>query len=127
MIDRDPDLPLTRQAEILQLSRSGLYYEPKPVCAADRELMQGIDPLHLPYPFVGARMLRDLLKGKGYCVGRRHVVRLMRLMGIEALYRKKRTTKRNPEHPVFRYLLRGRPPLFIPRKHQKSRLVVGDS
>jgi putative transposase len=107
MIDRQAELSLTRQAEVLNLSRSGLYYQPKPVSAADLELMRIIDRLHLDYPFMGARMLRDTLKAKGYAVGRRHVARLMRLMGIEALYRKKSTTKRNPEHPVFPYLLRG--------------------
>jgi hypothetical protein len=102
MIDRDHDLSLTRQAEILALSRGSLYYDAKPVCAADLDLMREIDHLHLDYPFAGARMLRDMLKRKGYGVlGRRHVARLMRLMGIEALYRKKRTTKRNPDHPVF--------------------------
>lgn len=107
MIDREHDLSLTRQAEILRLSRGSLYYQPKPVSAADLELMREIDRLHLDYPFAGARMLRDLLKGKGYApLGRRHVARLMRLMGIEALYRKQRTSKRNPEHPVFPYLLR---------------------
>jgi putative transposase len=106
MIDREHDLSLTRQAEILRLSRGSLYYQPKPVSAADLELMREIDKLHLDYPFAGARMLRDFLKGRGYRVGRRHVARLMRLMGIEALYRKKRTTKRNPDHPVFPYLLR---------------------
>jgi putative transposase len=79
------------------------------------ELMREIDKLHLDYPFAGARMLRDFLKGKGYRVGRRHVARLMRLMGIEALYRKKRTTKRNPDHPVFPYLLRN---LVIERPNQ---------
>ena len=106
MIDREHDLSLTRQAELLRLSRGSLYYQPKPVSAADLELMREIDHLHLDYPFAGARMLRDFLRGKGYRVGRRHVARLMRLMGIEALYRKKRTTKRNPDHPVFPYLLR---------------------
>jgi putative transposase len=106
MIDREHDLSLTRQAEILRLSRGSLYYQPKPVSAADLELMREIDKLHFDYPFAGARMLRDFLKGRGYRVGRRHVARLMRLMGIEALYRKKRTTKRNPDHPVFPYLLR---------------------
>jgi putative transposase len=106
MIKRDHDLPLTRQAELLNLSRGSLYYEPKDLPQADLDLMREIDRLHLDYPFAGARMLRDMLKAKGSHVGRRHVARLMRLMGIEALYRKKRTTKRNPEHPVFPYLLR---------------------
>ena len=106
MIDREADLSLTRQAELLALSRSGLYYEPKPISANDLELMRCIDRLHTDWPFMGARMLRDRLKIDGYTVGRRHVARLMRLMGIEALYRKKATTKRNPEHAVFPYLLR---------------------
>ena len=107
MIDRDHDLSLTRQAQILGLSRSSLYYVPVEISPADLELMRKIDHLHTDYPFMGARMLRDRLKALGYSVGRRHVARLMRLMGIEALYRKKRTTKRNPEHSVFPYLLRG--------------------
>lgn len=107
MIEREHDLPLTRQAELLQLSRSSLYYTPAPISAADLEVMRRIDQLHTEYPFMGARMLRDRLKALGYRIGRRHVARLMQLMGIEALYRKKRTTKRNPEHAVFPYLLRG--------------------
>lgn len=107
MIDREHGLSLTRQAEVLNLSRSSLYYEAKPIPAADLELMRQIDRLHLEYPFMGARMLRDTLNANGYRVGRRHVGRLMRIMGVEALYRKKKTTKRNPEHPVFPYLLRG--------------------
>jgi putative transposase len=106
MIDREHDLSLTRQAELLRLARGSLYYQPKPVSAADLELMREIDRLHLEYPFAGARMLRDFLRGKGDRIGRRHIARLMRLMGVEALYRKKRTTKRNPDHPVFPYLLR---------------------
>jgi len=115
MIDREAGLPLTRQADLLQLSRSSLYYVSAAISAADLELMRQIDVLHMDYPFMGARMLRDRLKALGYRLGRRHVARLMRLMGVEALYRKKRTTKRNPEHPVFPYLLRG---LTIERPNQ---------
>jgi putative transposase len=107
MIDKKHDLPLTTQADILQLSRSSLYYVPVPISPPDLELMRRIDHLHTDYPFMGARMLRDRLNALGYRVGRRHVSRLMRIMGIEALYRKKKTTKRNPEHAVFPYLLRG--------------------
>jgi putative transposase len=88
---------------------------PAAISAADLELMQNIDVLHTEYPFMGARMLRDRLKALGYAAGRRHVARLMRLMGIEALYRRKSSTKRNPEHPVFPYLLRG---LNIERPNQ---------
>ncbi len=106
MIDREHALPVTRQAQLLQLSRSSLYYTEKPVSAADLELMREVDRLHLDYPFAGARMLRDLLRAVGHKVGRRHIGTLMRLMGIEALYRKKSTTRRNPEHRVFPYLLR---------------------
>lgn len=115
MIDREHGLSLTRQAHILGLSRSSLYYVPVPISAADLELMRVIDHLHLDYPFAGARMLRDLLNAKSYRVGRRHVARLMRIMGIEALYRKRTTTKRNPEHAVFPYLLRN---LQIDRPNQ---------
>jgi putative transposase len=115
MIDRDHALPLSHQAELLNLSRSSLYYVPVPVSAGDLELMREIDRLHTDYPFAGARMLRDMLRNKSYRVGRRHVGRLMGLMGIEALYRKKRTSNRNPEHPVFPYLLRN---LIIDRPNQ---------
>jgi putative transposase len=108
MIDRDHALPLSHQAELLDLSRSGLYYEPVAMSKTDQQLMREIDRLHTEYPFAGARMLRDMLRKRGYDVlGRRHVGRLMRLMGIEALYRKRKSTTRNPEHPVYPYLLRG--------------------
>ena len=101
MIDKEHALPLTRQVKLLQLSRGCVDYVPAPISATDLELMREIDKLHLEHPFAGARMLRDLLKRRGYRVGRRHVGRLMDLMGIEALYRKKRGTKRNPAHPVY--------------------------
>jgi putative transposase len=100
---------------LLQISRSSLYYVPVPISDADLELMREIDKLHTDYPFAGARMLRDLLKGLGYKVGRRHVGRLMDLMGIEALYRKKKGTKTNPAHPKYPYLLRN---LVIDRPNQ---------
>ncbi len=73
MTDRKHGLPLTRQAELLDLSRGCLYYEPKAVPEADLALMQIIDPLHLEYPFAGARMLRDMLRARGFGVGRRDV------------------------------------------------------
>ena len=77
--------------------------------------MRRIDELHLEHPFAGSRMLRDLLNGEGFEVGRRHVATLMRRMGIEALYRKPNTSKKHPAHPVFPYLLRG---LAIERANQ---------
>jgi putative transposase len=107
MIDRHHDLPVTRQAELVGLPRSTVYYLPKPVSAADLALMRRIDELHLEYPFAGARMLRDMLKREGIPVGRKHVRTLMWRMGIEALYRKPNTSKRHPGHQIYPYLLRG--------------------
>ena len=86
MIDRQHDLPVSRQAELLKLSRASVYYRPKPVSDADLARMRRMDELHLEYPFAGSRMLRDMLNQEGDAVGRRRVARLMRRMGIEALY-----------------------------------------
>jgi putative transposase len=92
-----------------------VYYRPRPVSAQDLALMREIDALHTEFPFAGARMLRALLSAKGSKVGRRHVKTLMRRMGIEALYRRPRTTKPAPGHKIFPYLLRG---LEITRPNQ---------
>ena len=107
MIDRTHRLSVTRQAKALGVSRASVYYLPRPVSDADLELMRAIDRVHLNYPFAGSRMLRDLLRQDGHEVGRKHVATLMRRMGIEALYRKPKTTRRHPEHQVYPYLLRG--------------------
>jgi putative transposase len=106
MIDRGHELPIKRQAELLNISRGTVYYHPEPVSDADLRLMRRIDELHLEHPFAGSRMLRDLLSREGFEVGRRHVGTLMRRMGIEALYRKPNTSKKHPAHAVFPYLLR---------------------
>jgi putative transposase len=98
---------LLRQAEMLQVSRSSMYYEPRPVPAAELAIMRRIDELHLEHPFAGSRMLRDLLRGEGVAIGRDLVVTLMRRMGIEALYRRPRTSAPAPDHKVYPYLLRG--------------------
>ena len=100
MIDRADPLPVTRQAKALGLSRSSVYYQPRPASDADLALMRRIDELHLEYPFAGARMLRAFLNREGIFVGRKHVATLMRRMGIEALYRKPNTSKRHPAHAV---------------------------
>lgn len=115
MINREHRLPVTRQAELLGLSRASVYYQPVPVSAADLALMRRIDELHLELPFAGSRMLRDLLGLEGQVIGRRHVATLMRRMGIEAIYRRANTSRRHPAHPVFPYLLRG---LSIDRPNQ---------
>ena len=108
MIDRVHPLPLSRQGRILELSRSGIYYQARPVSARDLEMMRLIDELYMKYPFWGSRSLRDELRGRGYSkVGRGHVSRLMKKMGLEALYKKPRLSKPHPEHRVYPYLLRG--------------------
>jgi putative transposase len=107
MIDRAHPLPLTRQSQILELSRSSLYYEAVPISPRDLELMRLIDELHLKHPFWGSRSIRDELQGTGHQVGREHVSTLMKKMGIAALYRKPRLSKPHPDHKVYPYLLRG--------------------
>ena len=107
MIDRTHDLPITRQAKSLNISRGSVYYLPRPVSACDLAIMRRLDRLHLEFPFAGSRMLRGLLAAEGCKIGRRHVKTLMRRMGIEALYRRPRTTKPEPGHKVYPYLLRG--------------------
>jgi putative transposase len=115
MIDRNHALSISRQAELLELSRASVYYLPRPVPAADLALMRRIDALHLEHPFMGARMLRDSLRRAGFAAGRKHVATLMARMGIEPLYRRPRTTRKHPAHPVYPYLLRG---LSIERANQ---------
>jgi putative transposase len=115
MIDRGHDLPLVRQAELLRLSRSTLYYEPRPVPAAELAIMRRIDELHLDYPFAGSRMLRDLLRGEGIAIGRERVAAMMRRMGLEALYRRPNTSKPADGHKIYPYLLRG---LAVERPNQ---------
>ncbi len=115
MIDRKHDLPITKQAEVLRISRGSVYYLPRPVPAADLAIMRRLDRLHLEFPFAGSRMLQGLLVAEGSKIGRRHVKTLMRRMGIEALYRRPRTTKPEPGHKIYPYLLRG---LAITRPNQ---------
>jgi putative transposase len=107
MIDREHDLPIVRQVEALSISRGSVYYLPRPVPEADLAIMRRLDQLHLQYPFAGSRMLRGLLAAEGCKIGRRHVKTLMQRMGIEALYRRPRTTKPEPGHKIYPYLLRG--------------------
>jgi hypothetical protein len=100
MIGRSHSLPITRQAEVLGMARSTVYAFPTPVSERDFDLMKRIDRLHLEMPYAGSRMLRDLLNQDGIQVGRKHVATLMKRMGIEALYRKPKTTKKHPQHRV---------------------------
>ena len=135
MISPQHPLPITRQCHLLALARSSVYYTPQAVPAADLALMRQLDELHLEYPFAGSRMLRDLLRLRGVVVGRKRVATLMRRTGIEALYRRPRTTQPHPGHQVFPYLLRDqvitRPNqvwamdlTYIPMRHGFLYLVV---
>jgi len=109
MIDRSHDLPITRQAKMLNVSRGSVYYLPRAPSSADLALMRRMDELHLDFPFAGSRMLRDLLTAEGFQVGRRHVATLMKRMGIQAVYRKPNTSKPAPGHKIYPYLLRNLP------------------
>jgi putative transposase len=115
MIARGGELPVTRQAQLLSLSRSSVYYTPRPLSARDLQLMRRIDELHLELPFYGARKLAGELRKEGRDVGRRHVTTLMRRMGIEAIYRRPRTSIPARGAAVYPYLLSG---LAIERPHQ---------
>ena len=108
MTERDhPSLSLSAQCRLLALSRSTLYYQPSGHSAETLALMRRIDELYLDYPFYGSRQMARHLAREGVTVGRHRVRRLMRLLGLEAIYRKPRTTVANPEHRVYPYLLRG--------------------
>ncbi len=107
MIDREHDLPISRQAEALGVSRGAVYYKPWPTSTEDLRIMRRLDELHLDYPFAGSRMLRDFLNREGVSLGRRHVTSLMKRIGIAAIYRRPNTSKPAPGHKIYPYLLRG--------------------
>ncbi len=107
MIDRTHVLPIAQQARLVGVARSSVYYRPRPVSEADQLLMRRIDELHLEFPFAGARMLARLARREGHEIGRRRVRTLMKRMGVEALYCKPNTSRRNAQHKIWPYLLRG--------------------
>jgi putative transposase len=98
-------MPITTQCQLLGLSRSSLYYRTREVSACDMTLMRRLDELHLEHPFLGSRKLTRLLKDEGHAIGRRHVVTLMRAMGMEGIYRKPRTSVPDHAHKIYPYLL----------------------
>jgi len=115
MIDRGAKVTVTRQAELLALSRSSVYYAPRALPDRDLRMMHRLDELHLQWPFYGSRKLTWELRKEGHEVGRRHVVTLMRRMGIEAIYRRPRTSIPAREAAIRPYLLGG---LRIDRPNQ---------
>lgn len=108
MIVREHPLPVSRQVKLAGIARSSAYYRPRPVSDAVLKLMRRIDELHLEHPFAGARMLARLLRREGVHVRRRRVGTLMKRMGIEALYRRPKTSRKNAAHKIWPYLLRDR-------------------
>ena len=115
MIDRDHELPLSAQAEALNISRGSIYYVAAPVPAEDLAVMRRIDQLHIDFPFAGSRMLRDLLAAEGSMLGRRRITSMMQQMAIKATYPKPNTSKPAAGHRIYPYLLRG---LAIDRPNQ---------
>ncbi len=106
MIDPVHELPISKQAKALGISRGCVYYVPKPVPPVDLAIMRRIDELHLNYPFAGSWMMAALLANQGVDVGRRHVRTLMKKMGVEAIYRKPNTSKPAVGHKIYPHLLR---------------------
>jgi putative transposase len=116
MIDRADPMAVSRQCRLLEVSRSSVYYQAVVIPEADLTLMRRIDEIHLKLPFYGSRKIRDQLKREGFKVNRKKIQRLMRQMGISALYPRKRRSSRPAEgHRIYPYLLRG---LSIDRPNQ---------
>jgi putative transposase len=116
MIDsNNKKLSLSRQCRLLKLNRSTVYYKKRPITPIDLKLMQLIDKQYLKIPSWGSRSMRNHLRRLGYKVNRKKVQRLMRLMGLEAIYPKPKTSRPHPEHKVYPYLLRN---LKIDRPNQ---------
>jgi putative transposase len=111
----EPKLSISRQCRMFNISRSSFYYRHKPIRPEDLELMRLIDEQYLRAPCWGSRSMRNHLRRLGYKVNRKRVQRLMRIMGLEAVYPKPRTSRPHPENKVYPYLLRG---LIIDRPNQ---------
>ena len=115
MVTKDSPLPIVRQCQLLALSRSSFYYTHQGVSEDDLAMMRLIDECHLKHPYYGSRRIRDWLEDRDHVVNRKRVQRLMRQMGMAALYPKCNLSRRNQAHRVYPYLLKG---LSIDRANQ---------
>ena len=116
LVDHDaPAVPVVVQCRLPKVARSTLYYQPVPVSADDPTVMRRMDELHLAWPFYGSRRMAAVLQREGRAVNRKRAKRLMRVMGIEAIYQKPNTSRGHPDHKVYPYLLRS---LAIGRANQ---------
>ena len=107
MINKDHGLSVSAQCRALDIARSTAYYQPAPpVSSADLDLMRQIDEIYLKWPFYGTRRIRNELVRRGYGVSRKRVQRLTRLMGLQAIYPRRRTSQPAPGHRIYPYLLR---------------------
>jgi len=116
LVDRaDPVLSIVAQCQMLKVARSTLYYRPAPVSTNDLAVMRRLDEVYLATPFYGSRRMLAVLRLEGWSINRKRVRRLMRIMGLEAIYQKPNTSRPHPQHKVYPYLLRG---LAIDRPNQ---------
>lgn len=117
MIDKEHELSVNKQCELLKVNRSSVYYQPAPVPIEDLEVMRELDEIHLLRPFLGSRRLVDELQAKGLTVNRKRLLRLMRVMGVSPIYPKPRATKPGvgAGHKIYPYLLDA---LLIDRPNQ---------
>jgi putative transposase len=100
-----PRVSVRRQCRLLSLNRSGLYYQQREADETNATLMRRLDELYTAHPFLGYRKLTALLRAEGHAVNGKRVLRLLRLMGLQAIYQKPDTSKPHPKHPVYPYLL----------------------
>lgn len=106
MIDKESDLSISKQCQLLNLAKSSYYYQPVAISDETLGLMKAIDQLHVDKPYLGSRQLRNRLRDQGFEVSRKKVQRLMRLMGIIAIYPKPKTSVGNKAHTIYPYLLK---------------------
>ena len=107
MIDADQKkLSISRQCRILGVNRSSFYYTPRPITSEDLKLMRLIDEQYMRTPTWGSRSMRNYLRRLGYRINRKRVQRLMRLMNLEAIYPRPKTSRPHPEHKIYPYLLK---------------------
>jgi putative transposase len=120
----DPALSVVVQCRLLKVARSTFYYRPAAVSTDDLAVMRRMDGLYLAHPFYGSRRMAAVLRREGWAVNRKRMRRLMRLMGLQAIYQKPNTSRAQPEHRVYPYLLRGltidRPNQSLPRRRPGS-------
>jgi len=107
MVSKQVDISLSRQCKILKISRSSLYYAPVGFSPKTLDLMSQIDRVFTTYPFFGSRQITAYLPRTGYHAGRHRVRRLMKIIGLEAIYKRPNTSKKHPENRIYPYLLRG--------------------